>query len=512
MLVHEILEYSANRLPDKIALIEEEREFTYAHVMNCVEILAKNLAAKGIAKGDRVALLFPNCIEFCLSYFAALSLGAIVVPLNNRLTPKEFTYILNDSQPSILILDNQFWDTYESFKGSLSFQPKIICSCDSPREGIDCFGDFLETEEKNQFYETEINLDDPACIMYTSGTTGQPKGAVMSHRNILFNARNCGVHLRYRESDTTLVVVPLFHVTGLNTQLVAFFYVGGTVVIMRQYNTTKMIELLEKHNVTTMITVPTMYTLMLNNSGVESADLSSLHTLLYGGAPMDNKTIVSLQQKLGVELINAYGLTETSSVATAMPSCDTLRKGASVGVAASGVQLRVVDNMDNDLGVDQVGELWIKGPNIVLQYWNNPTATEENLAGGWLKTGDYARIDEEGFVYIVDRKKDMINRGGENIYSIEVEAVLLAYPKVLEAAVVPRPHSIFGEVVHAFIVPVPGENPTEEEIINHCQKHIADYKVPSSVSTLQELPRNPGGKVLKNTLRSMVPPGDPPRR
>jgi long-chain acyl-CoA synthetase len=183
-----------------------------------------------------------------------------------------------------------------------------------------------------------------------------------------------------------------------------------------------------------------------------------------------------------------------------------------VGLPASGVQVRVVDLAGNDLPPETVGELWIKGPNVVRSYWNNPSATAANLADGWLRTGDFAKMDDEGFVYIVDRRKDMINRGGENVYCIEVEATLLACSKVLEAAVVPRPHSIFGQVVHAFVVPVPGQNPTEEEIIAHCRELIADYKVPASVSFLSELPRNPGGKVIKTQLRERVPPGDPARR
>jgi long-chain acyl-CoA synthetase len=334
----------------------------------------------------------------------------------------------------------------------------------------------------------------------------------MSHRNIFANARNAGAHMGYRERDVTLIVVPLFHVTGLNTQLVALGYVGGTSVIMRSYNTAGLIQLLEKHRVTTMITVPTMYTLMLVNPALDKADLSSLRALSYGGAPMDPETIKGLQTRLNVDLFNAYGLTETSSIATCMPACDTWRKGASIGLPASGVEAKIVNEKGVELLPGEVGELWLKGPNVVKGYWNNPKATAENITDGWLHTGDIARMDDEGFVYIADRKKDMIIRGGENVYSIEVEAALVSHASVLEAAVVPRPHTIFGEVVHAFVVPSPGTRPTEDEIIEHCATVIADYKVPASVTFVEELPRNPGGKVIKNRLREMVPPGDPPRR
>lgn len=511
MLVHEILEHTAGRLPDKIALIEEDITLTFGETLTRVETLSGHLAAMGVSPGDRVALLLPNCIEFCIAYFAALRLGAIVVPLNNRLAPKEFTYIVNDCSPKTLVLGYQYWDTYQEFRDSLNDPPDLIYAGEAPKEGAAFFSDLIAARSAAPA-SPDIAFDDPACIMYTSGTTGLPKGAVMSHRNIFANARNCGVHMGYRESDITLIVVPLFHVTGLNTQLVAFFYTGGTTVIMRSYNTARMIELLAAHRVTTMITVPTMYTLMLVNPALENADLSALRGLSYGGAPMALDTIKALYQRLNVELFNAYGLTETSSLTTTMPPCDTLRKGASVGLPVSGAQVRVVDLDGNDLPADEVGELWVKGPNVITSYWNKPDATEKNLGDGWLRTGDFARIDEEGFVYVVDRMKDMINRGGENIYCIEVESALLDHPKVLEAAVAPRPHSIFGEVAHAFVVPTPGSNPEEEELIAHCRKIIADYKVPVGITFLEELPRNPGGKVVKTVLRNMMPEGDPPRR
>lgn len=512
MLVHEILEFTTTRLPGKIALIEGTRRMTYQETLSQVDGLSVQLARFGVSRGDRVALLFPNCIEFCVTYFAILRLGAIVVPLNNRLSPREFAYIMNDCSPRMLILGYQFWDTFNKFKEHLNSVPDLIYAGEEPKEGAAFFAGLVGHSAQGVPASVKLDPDEPACIMYTSGTTGLPKGAVMSHRNIFTNARNAGAHMGYRERDVTLIVVPLFHVTGLNTQLVALVYVGGTCVIMRTYNTSGMIELLARHRVTTMITVPTMYNLMLINPSLEVADLSALRALSYGGAPMDPQTISGLQQKLGVELFNAYGLTETSSLTTCMPACDTVRKGASVGLAVSGVHLTVVDEAGKDLPPDEVGELWVKGPNVVRSYWNRPEATAKDLADGWLRTGDYARIDDEGFVFVVDRKKDMINRGGENIYSIEVEGAITSHPKVLECAVVARPHTIFGEVVHAFVVPAPGQEPTEDEIIGHCRKYIADYKVPASVSFLEELPRNPGGKVLKSDLRKRVPLGDPPRR
>jgi len=510
MLVNEILEYTAARLPNKVALIEGNQRMTYSQILQKVGSLSAHLSETGVLYGDRVALLFPNCIEFCISYFAVLRIGAVAVPLNNRLSPKEFTYIVNDCRPKTLLLGYQFWDTYQLFKDSLKIKPNLIYAGDTAKENTDSFSDVIGKSISVELLQ--IKHSDPACIMYTSGTTGLPKGAVMSHYNIFINARNCGAHLCYRERDTTLIAVPLFHVTGLNTQLVALFYVGGTVVIMRSYSTAAMIEHLELHKVTTMIAVPTMYNLMLINPAIKRADLSNLRSLAYGGAPMDPQTIRTLESHLSVDLYNCYGLTETSSLTTVMPACDTTRKSKAVGLPVSDVQLRVVDHEEKDVPLNSVGELLVKGPNVISSYWNKAEATAKSLSGGWLRTGDFASLDEEGYVYIADRKKDMINRGGENIYSIEVETAILSFPKVLEVAVVPRQHSIFGEVVHAFVVPVPGQEISESEIIEHCKSVIADYKVPASVSFFSEMPRNPGGKVLKRKLKEMVPPGDPPRR
>ncbi len=511
MLVHEILERAAARLPDKIALLEGETSLTYAQTFARAQALAAHLAQRGVEPGDRVALLFPNCIEFCIAYFATLSLGAVVVPLNNRLASAEFAYIMGDAHPSVLILGEPYWEAWLGFKDRIAFSPRVIYAGAEEKDGAESFAE-LSLPGARPSGQPSLTPGSPACIMYTSGTTGLPKGAVMSHGNIFVNARNCGAHLGYKESDTTLIVVPLFHVTGLNSQLVAFFYVGGACALMRAYNTAAMIALVARHQVSVTFKVPTMYTLMLVSPNLAGHDLSCLRLAAYGGAPMDPATIEALQQKLGVDLYNAYGLTETSSLTTVLPCCDALRKAGSVGLPVSGLRLKVVDEQGSELPADAPGELWVKGPNVVSSYWNKPEATAANLTGGWLRTGDVARIDAEGFVYIADRKKDMICRGGENIYSIEVEAALLTHPQVLEAAVVPRAHSIFQEVVHAFLVLKPGGAASEEEIIAHCKGCIADYKAPASVSFVEALPRNPGGKVLKKTLRQQVPPGDPPRR
>jgi long-chain acyl-CoA synthetase len=499
MLIYEMLNASAERLPDKTALICDDQSLTYRELEQRVLSLAYHLQHLGVQKGDRVALLFPNCIEMAVSYYACAAVGAIAVPLNNRLTGKDLVYILNDCSAGILAVGYQFWDVSQVIRPDLPLVREFIYAGPERKMGAHFFEDLLRAKDLPDF--PDLNSEDVATIMYTSGTTGLPKGAMMTHRNIFTNARNCGAVLTYTEKDLTLIVVPLFHVTGLNSQLVAFIYIGGTCVILRAYKTAEMIKAIERHKITVLFNVPTMYVLMLINEALADTELGSLRMAAYGGAPMDKETILSLKNRFGLELFNAYGLTESSSLTTVLPACDAIRKAPSVGLPVPGVQVKAVDFLGNPVQPGDPGELLIRGPNIVKGYFNQPEATQKALKEGWLHTGDVARIDDEGYVFIVDRMKDMIVRGGENIYSIEVESVLNSHPKVLESAVVPETHPIFGEVVRACLVLRPETEATAEEILEYCRRHLADFKVPARVLFLPELPRNPGGKVIKKELR-----------
>jgi acyl-CoA synthetase (AMP-forming)/AMP-acid ligase II len=501
MLIYEMLEASAVRLPEKIALICDDESLNYKNLQGQVLSLAFHLQKLGVRKGDRVALLFPNCIEMAISYYACAAVGAIAVPLNNRLTGKDLIYILNDCGAGVLVVGFQFWEVSQAIRPDLLWVKECIYAGPERKLGAHFFSDLLETATLPNF--PDLNPEDVATIMYTSGTTGLPKGAMMTHRNIFTNARNCGAALTYKETDITLIVVPLFHVTGLNSQLVAFIYVGGTCVIMKAYKTAEMIKAIEQHRISVLFNVPTMYVLMLINETLKDTDISSVRISAYGGAPMDRETIVALRERLGMDLYNAYGLTESSSLTTVLPACDAIRKAPSVGLPVSGVRIKAIDVLGNEVQPGVPGELLIKGPNIVKGYFNQPEVTQKALKEGWLHTGDVARIDDEGYVFIVDRMKDMIVRGGENIYSIEVESVLNSHPKVLESAVVPEPHPIFGEVVRACLVLRPETEATAEEILEYCREHLADFKVPARIIFLSELPRNPGGKVIKTQLKEL---------
>lgn len=501
MVIFEMLRASAKRVPDKTALLCDGEVISYKTLEERALSLGHQLQRLGATKGERVALLFPNGNEMAVAYFACAAIGAVSVPLNNRLTAKDLIYMVNDCAACLLIVGDPFWEISRQIRPHLSSVREFVYAGPERKDGAHCFADLIAEKQRPDL--PPVLADDTATIMYTSGTTGLPKGAMMSHRNIFANARNCGSALNYKESDRTLIVVPLFHVTGLNSQLVAFIWIGGTCVILKAYKTVEMIEAIERHRITALFMVPTMYVLMLINETLPKRDLSSVRLAAYGGAPMDKETIIRLKERLGWDLYNAYGLTETSSLATVLPACDAVRKAPSVGLPVCGVQVKTIDGRGRELGPGETGELLIKGPNVVLGYFNKPEATQQSIVDGWLHTGDLARIDDEGYVFVVDRLKDMILRGGENIYSIEVESVLNSHPKVLESAVVPEPHPIFGEVVKAFVVLRPGEEAAPEEVIDFCRRHIADYKIPARVVFLDELPRNPGGKVIKNRLREM---------
>lgn len=304
--------------------------------------------------------------------------------------------------------------------------------------------------------------------------------------------------------DVDLIMVPLFHVTGLHTQLAKSLFVGSTTVLMRTFKADKALEIIEAEGVTLSISVPTIYWLMLMCPDFSKRDLRTFRTIVYGGAPCPPELIQRLSKAFpGASLINAGGLTEGTSLQYALPPQDALRKAGSVGFPTPCTEFRIVDEEDRDVPSGEVGELLLKGAGIARGYWEDPEETRRTFQGGWLRTGDLAKVDEEGYLWLMDRKKDMIIRGGENIYSVEVENVLYAFPKILEAAVVGVPDPIFGEQVKAFVVLKEGQEATEEEIRAFCSKHLADYKVPKTVEILQEpLPRNPGGKVCKDLLRA----------
>jgi long-chain acyl-CoA synthetase len=439
---------------------------SYRELWDRAARVAGGLRGLGVQRGDRLAIRLANGIDWVLAFFGSVLADAIVVPVNTRFTEEEASYVITDSGARYV------------------FAPGTALPDGHP----------LVVDDQD--------LADPAAIFYTSGTTGFPKGAVTSHGNFLSNAETCRRALYVTPDDLrTLISVPLFHVTGCNSQLLVAMYVGGTAVIMPAFDVGVFLRAIEEERIDTMVTVPAIYWLAISQPAFAGIDISAVRSVSYGGAPIAPELVARLakafpQARLG----NGFGLTETSSVATFLPH-EFVAHADSVGFPAPVCDLRL-----DAVLPDGTGELLVRGPNVVSGYWNKPEATaaamEGEAGGGWLHTGDLARIDDEGLVYLVDRMKDMINRGGENVYCVEVENALAGAPGVYEAAVLAVPDEVMGEKVGAVIMPVPGATFDVAAVFDYLGAHIADFKIPQYVAvSAVPLPRNPGGKLLKRQLR-----------
>jgi long-chain acyl-CoA synthetase len=441
---------------------------SYASLWDRAARVAGGLRGRGVQRGDRVAIRLGNGIDWVLAFFGAVLADAIVVPVNTRFTETEADYVVTDSGATFV------------------FMPGAALPD----------GDPLVTDDQDPA--------DPAAIFYTSGTTGFPKGAVTSHENFLSNAETCRRALSGALDDgaslRTLISVPLFHVTGCNSQLLMAMYVGGTAAIMPAFEVGAFLHAIEAERIDIMVTVPAIYWLAISQPAFAGTDISRVRSVAYGGAPIAPDLVARLakafpQARLG----NGFGLTETSSVSTFLPH-EFVAHADSVGFPAPVCDVRL-----DAVGPDGTGELLIRGPNVVSGYWNKPEATAQAFVDGWLHSGDLARIDDEGLVYLVDRVKDMINRGGENVYCVEVENALAGAPGVYEAAVLGVPDEMMGEKVGAVIVPMPGVSLDVPAVLDYLGAHIADFKVPQYVAvSATPLPRNPGGKLLKRQLREDV--------
>ncbi len=499
----ELLEKTVSRWPDETAFVDGDRRITYGAFADGVNRISACLQQKwGIQKGDRVALLLGIGLPFCLAYFGTVRLGAVAVPLNTRYKGEELVYEINDSGAKVLIADRSFYENLEPVRDRMKTVASVFIQNGELPSGTLSF-DTLTSYESDYFDRPHISEWDVLNILYTSGTTGRPKGAMQTHRGIIGTAMMTHEFLNYQHGrDRVLCVIPLFHTTGLSMNLVASVYGGVPVVFMNRFHPEEALKLIQKERITLMVAVIAVYWLMLNHQNFHQYDLSSLREILYGGSPAAEDVIHEMREKLpGVILHNGYGLTETHAYDTHLPDEDAISHVESVGKILPLVDMKVVDFHGNELPPGQTGELLIKGCKVVRGYWKRPEESRVSFKNGWLHTGDAARIDEDGYVYIMDRFKDMINRGGEKIYSIEVENALYAYPKILEAAVYGIPDEVFGEQVKAAVVLKPGESATAKEIEAFCAGRLADYKVPREILFLEELPRNPAGKVVKGVLR-----------
>jgi long-chain acyl-CoA synthetase len=496
--IAEILPFHRRERGEKVALrFPPDGVMTYAALEEAARRFSAFLKLRGVGPGERVAILLPNVPEFVIAYFGAISAAAVAVPVNYRLSPSEIGYILTDCSVTALVTTGEQFAKVFPRKDCAGISNWVLI--DGEEKGA---VSFREAMDREAFPAPEESApDDVAVLLYTSGTTGFPKGAMISHRNTLFNVDSCRATLGYREEDTGLINLPLFHVTALDSQLVALFACGASVVLQREYNTGEMLALISRYRVTALFFVPAIYKLITLRDDLDIYDLSSVRIAAYGGAPMDPETIRAIHRILPAELFNCYGLTECSSLGTVLPSRLALSRSDSVGLPVPGTQAQIRAPGGEALPSGEVGELFLKGPHIVQGYYGAPDKSREAIRDGWLKTGDIARIDRDGLVTILDRAKDMINRGGEKVYGLEVENVIYAVPGVAEAAVFGVPHPIFGEVPVATVVPMAGTVLDPETIKARCRDRLADYKVPVEVQFAGQLPRNPGGKVLKQRLK-----------
>jgi len=481
----------------KPAILCGDRTLAYAELDERVRRFAAFLGGRLPERGARVAILLPNLPEFAVAYFGAIAAGAVAVPVNGRLSPPEVGYVLSDCAASALVTTRAHLERLAGLPEARGVATRVLV--DGEAEGAVPFAAALESAARPA--PEPAGPDDVSTLLYTSGTTGFPKGAMITHGNTLFNVESCRATLGYRADDVGLVNLPLFHVTALHSQLVALLACGATAVLQPEYDTKAMLELVSRHRVTALFLVPAIYKLITLREDLGRYDLTRVRVAAYGGAPMDPETIRAIQRILPAELHNCYGLTECSSLGTVLPAELALSRAESVGRPVPGSEAQVRSESGEVLPPGEPGELHLRGPHIVKGYWGAPEKSRQAIRDGWLRTGDLARIDPDGLVTILDRVKDMINRGGEKIYGLEVENVLYAFPGVAEAAVVGVPHPVFGEVPAAFVVPMPGASLDPEAIRRHCSGRLADFKVPVAVRFLDALPRNPGGKVVKQALK-----------
>lgn len=500
VLISSLLSYHARMSPNAVAVIDGDRRLTYRLLGERVNRLANALSSLGFSKGDHGAVLMRNRHQAIEAYLAYSSLGMVTVPLNFRLGRSELAYQLNDSGARVLILDDEFANGVAACWDELNTPPVVLTIGPASLPGSRHYEDLLAQASTVEPPASGLSLADPNLILYTSGTTGFPKGAVLTQSNQLWSSFNIQHHYRPTTADRSLVTLPLYHTAGLNFSVVPFLHSGGAVVLQRNWDPETGLRLMEAEGCTSAFILPQMWS-ETARLPLDRFRLGSMNHLVSGGALSPEEDIDRLLAATGGEYSFLMGMTEVGTFLNYLPPTEWRRKNGSVGKPTIHASVRIVDDNGADVGTGETGEMIIQGPSVFSAYWNKPEATIEAKRDGWFHSGDVVVRDEEGFLYIVDRKKDMIRSGGENIYSVEVERMIERHAAVAEAAVIGVPDIYWGENVRAIVALKEGRHADETELVEWCRAHLASYKKPRSVVFVSRLPRNATGKILKHVLR-----------
>lgn len=496
-----LLEERTSADPAKHFLFSEAdgRSFTYEEFDAAVTRAALMLLSHGIKKGDAVSLLMANSAEYIIAYFACWKLGAIAGPVNSLLKADEMAYIISNSEAKAILLHSNFLPIIESMRNQLPALQAAIVFDDEAR----ATGDFANST--NGLAPTKLDRDDDAIIIYTSGTTGKPKGCLLTHGNVIANARQISKWLGFTGQDRLLTIMPLFHMNAVSVTTMSALYAGGATVISPRFSASRFWQIVSDYQVTSFGSVATMLSMLLSTypEGVpEGLTTEQLRFAMCGSAPVPAEILKRFEETFNCLVIEGYGLSESTCRSTFNPPNESRRAG-SCGLPI-GNEMKVVDDNDNEVPDGALGEIVLRGENILKGYYRNPEATEIAFRSGWFHTGDIGYRDTEGFYYIVDRKSDMIIRGGENIYPREIDEVLYQHPAVAGAATIGVPDPLYGEEVAAYIVLKEGIRATEDEVAAFCRERLADYKCPKTVRFVKEIPKGPTGKLLKRELTRLA--------
>jgi fatty-acyl-CoA synthase len=486
--------------PTKEAVVDGERRITYQQLNQRVNRLSGALQGMGLNRGDRICILAYNCLEFVEVIMAAAKLGLVLVPLNWRLTAAELAFMLNNSGAETLFFDAGLIELVEGVRGQAPLKQFIVFGeKDMPRTRAyeSLIADQSDTEPE---IDPAPDLDTPHIIMYTAGTTGKPKGAILSQGASFWNALNLNLAMGFTASDRNLLVLPMFHIGGIGLFTLPMIYDGGTVVLQRTFDPIKTLLLLQEEEITLFFGVPAIFLALVQHPQFNADAFKDVRVVMSGGAPLP-VSLVEQYHQAGIVLQQGFGMSEAAPSIATLDRDLALEKAGSIGKAVFHLDARIVDDNMNNLPAGDVGELVIRGPNLLQGYWNLPDATAAAFTDDWFHTGDLARMDTDGCIFIIERKKDMFISGGENVYPAEVENAMYELPQIAEAAVIGVADDKWGEVGRAVVVLKVGQSITADEIIDHLKSSLAKYKIPKRVVFIDQLPRNAAGKVLKAVLR-----------